>query len=181
MNFLRKALLPLAGVIALALIVMIASPRAAHALAVALVQVANTPNTAVPIVQAPASNQIATGRCQEYIPSSWSGSVTCSGPGVPAEKTLVIETVTVEADTTTGYPPVTVTLAGDETSPRVHVPVIQQGSMYGGLDHYVGTLVGARLYLPAGQVPGCTVVFWDSNGNGASFRCDWSGYYVPSH
>ena len=179
MSFVRKVLLPVAGVIALALIVMIASPRAAHALAAALVQVANTPNTAVPTVQAPAANQIAAGHCEGVIPLAVAGHAICYGPAVPADKTLVIETTSVDAYMSTGHPPVSVTVGGPGDA-AIRVPMIRQGDLYSGVDHYVGTLVGARVYLAAGKVPQCLVVTWSQTGN-SFFTCDWSGYYVPAH
>ena len=181
MNLVRKVLLPMGGVVALALIIMIASPRAAHALAAAMVQVMNTPTTAVPALHAPATNEIVTGAAGGSLYSVVGGYGIYETSPVPGGKTLVTETITASANVPHGSGPVMVSFSPQGNAwIFATLPLVQIYSA-GGYDLFIGTITGAHLYTTAGSQPSC--IFTTSAApppTSGSYYCAISGYYVPA-
>lgn len=176
MNFVRKALLPTAGVAAIVLIVSLASPRAVHAIAAALVQVVNTPANAVPTMLAPAASQLYQSSCTGQ--SGGYANAFCLLDPVPAKQTLFVEAVNMIAYAESGNSPIQpyFSAAGnfDWSKPGNHfIPLFAQGS---GL--WIGNLAG-RVYSSATVRPGCYVYF-ASNSTGGTVICQVSGYLAPA-
>ena len=170
-NFVRKSILPLAGVAAIVLVLSMAGPRAVHAVTAALVQVMNTPTSAVPAVQAPAVSQIYSGLCQAVFNAS--DSARCGMTAVPAGQTLFVETISVQAGGL-GAPPATTQFGGSSGIPLIFVPMFSQASG----DAYIGT-VSARVAVKAGDVPTCAMIA-DNIISGRSFFCVVNGYLAPA-
>jgi len=178
MNFVRKALLPMGGVVALALIIMIASPRAAHALAAAMVQIMNTPTTAVPATHAPAANQIYRQGCSiSYGTATQEFDCPNILPGPTSGKVLVVEQVTVKIGSLTTGAPATVFVEAFGGFSQVWIPMIQQGAFNGG-NTFVGTVTGAHLYVLPGEDLTCSAIL--SSTSSGSLTCLVSGYYIPA-
>lgn len=103
MNF-AKRLLMVAGAGALAGILALAvAPKTAHALVAALVQVSNTPSSAVPVVHAPAASTVYFATCEGVF--SGLSQAECSTPPVPAGRSLVIEAASIFSQTSSGADP----------------------------------------------------------------------------
>ena len=176
MDFVRKALLPIGGVVALALVIMIASPRAARALAAAMVQIMNTPTNAVPAVLAPAANQIDREVCSGF-QGGTANLVTCNYNVVTSGKTRVIDTFSIFLFVPHGVGPTSAYLSSNDGTSTIYVPLIQQASA-GALDYYVGNVTGARFYVAAGTYPSCNVVL--NSTSEAQMECHILGYSVPA-
>src|SRR5271170_5213996 len=102
MNFAKRFLM-VAGAGALAGILAIAiAPKTAHALVAALVQVANTPSSAVPVLYAPAASNVYFAMCENFV-NGFAGSCTLSP--VPAGRTLVIEAASIATSKPGGSDP----------------------------------------------------------------------------
>jgi hypothetical protein len=169
-NFVRKSLFPLAGLAAILLIITIASPRALRAVVATLVQVVNTPTSAVPVVQAPAASQLYENSCT----GTFGGGVTtsCSLPAVPAGQTLFIESVSFSSVPVSGSPAFTELYNVSSGAVYLYVPMLQQPAF-----GFTGT-VAARTAFPAGQTPGCSQeVNAPSTG---SVTCLVFGYLAPA-
>jgi hypothetical protein len=173
MNFGRKFVLSVVGVVAIASLIAIVSPRAVQAVAAALVQVTNTPTNAVPALLAPAASQIYQSYCFSGFGST--PSAKCYVTQVPAGQTLFVETVSIETTTENGNDPLAVALTG--TGSYLFVPMIKQGSS-GAWDIFVGT-VGARMPYKQGANPFCSA---DLNSNSAAgvMQCSVYGYLAPA-
>jgi hypothetical protein len=173
MNLVRKSILPVVGVVAVLLIVALASPRAVHAVAATLVQITNTATNAVPTVAAdnPALQ-----------PFAWTGT---SNNGniyflfqTPADKRLVLETYSLEC-------------GGPQGSPMAWVPDIRLFLQTANQQlefNYVTTVFNNNLQMISSQVfrlypdPGTTV----SIASGSAVPNNWycwasvSGYLVKN-
>jgi hypothetical protein len=103
MKLLRKVLVPVAGVAVVSLVLLLAGPRAAHALAATLVQVTNTPLAPVPNadVNTPGDEPFQTHICASFPTGSFPcASTTPESFAVPSitsdgftVKRLVIENI----------------------------------------------------------------------------------------
>jgi hypothetical protein len=180
MNF-AKRILMVAGASGLAGILAIAiAPKAAHALVAALVQVANTPSSAVPVMYAPAASNVYFATCEGYF-SSDAGS-SCSMPPVPVGRSLVIEAASILSQTETGSDPVNAAIYDSGDGPFFYIPMERQ-STQGFLDNFNGQLQG-RITLPTissfGLTPSCEVTL-GQNSNFGEFYCTISGYTIPAN
>jgi hypothetical protein len=179
MNFAKRFLMvagagALAGILAMAI-----APQAAHGLVAALVQVVNTPTTAVPVVQAPAASNVYLGACTANF-NGFSG-LSCGMPPTPVGRTLVIEAASIQSQTQTGSDPAVATLAVGDAF--FYIPMEHQ-SPSGFIDNYTGQLQG-RIFIPAvngssGITPTCTVDLGIDSSLGA-FNCTISGYTIPAN
>jgi hypothetical protein len=177
MNLFRKALLPLAGAAVIVLVFSISGPQAVHAVVATLVQVQNTPTTAVPTVAAPAASQLYISTCT----GNYDGQAyaRCSFDPVPAGQTLFIETESIWSDTGPSQPwtaYIAPYIATSGVGNPVYVPMVQQATD-GGDQNFSGTLA-ARLWAKPGATPSCFVGV-NQNGGG-TIQCTISGYLAPA-
>jgi len=176
MNFIRKFVLPVAGVAAVALLIAIASPQAVHAITAALVQIANTPTTAVPAIQAPAESQIYRNLCSVF--PNGSTHMECTLPSVPAGQTLFLETVSIDARSDPGLTPYIAYLTQFPNGIRaLNVPMSAPITAE-GVANSAGT-VGGRVSFPAGSAPTCDVWFTGDVHSGSMY-CHAFGYLAPA-
>ena len=180
MNFVKKILM-LAGAGALAGISAIAiAPKTAHGLVAALVQVTNTPSSAVPIMQAPPASNIYLETCHAAF--SGSSQVICSMPPVPSGRSLIIEAASIVSQTSTGADPGLAQIFVPESQSVFAIP-LQSQATFVGIDNYVGQLQG-RLSYPtvgnSGLTPTCTVLLNTGSSAGEMF-CVISGYTIPAN
>jgi hypothetical protein len=168
--FLRKSLLPAAGVVAVALLIAVASPRAVHAVAAALVQIVNTPATAVPILHAPAASQLYNHSC--VVSFSGNSSSYCHLPTVPTGQTLFVETVSFWGHIGVGTGVYEAYLGNGTADGLLYVPVSQQ---YPG---FVEGTLSAKAFYGAGSTPMCSMSLDQTTGN--NFRCYVFGYLAPA-
>jgi|SRR5580658_9519544 hypothetical protein len=181
-----KRLLMIAGAVALAGILGLAiAPKAAHALVAALVQVVNSPTTAVPTVLAPAASNIYLSICSVGYNGA-TGNV-CDFSAVPPGQTLVVTALTIWSESTPGADPQLAQLALPVYPAGPFwfaVPMVRQASS-STYDYYAGTLAGPIL-IPAGTWPfspgpQCQVFLnGASTTSNSQFQCTISGYLVPS-
>jgi len=141
----------------------------------ALVQIANTPVSAVPTVQAPPQAQIYRSNCEA--PFSGTSQASCNLTAVPSGQTLFVETVSMA----TGVSPVSSPYFGafrgsDYSGPggsyRVYLPLIPQAST-SGQSTFLGT-VSARTPILGPDTPVCEMVL--TNGSslaGSALRGIW--------
>ncbi|MCX6627700.1 MAG: hypothetical protein NTW28_08740 [Candidatus Solibacter sp.] len=171
MNFVRKSVLPVMGVAAIALLITIASPRAVHAIVAAMVQVVNTPTNAVPTMQAPAASQRYRSWCQKKFNYDLGGF--CYLDPVPAGQTLFVEAISIKTeagnDLSTGR-----FYSGNELGGGFAVPMFQQGSS----NTFVGTFAG-RISVSASQQPSCLAMFATAQPSG-NMECLVYGYLAPA-
>jgi hypothetical protein len=180
MNF-AKRMLMVAGAGALAGILAIAiAPKTAHALVAALVQVSNTPSSAVPVMYAPAASNVYFASCEGFFSGGSLGS--CTMPPTPADRTLVIEAASILTQTAPGVDPSYGFLNTSSQGPVFVIPM-QRQSPFGGVDSYAGQLQG-RITIPAitsdGLTPSCGVALGQNSSFGELF-CAISGYTIPAN
>jgi len=178
MNFAKRFLMvagagALAGILAMAI-----APKTAHALVAALVQVANTPSSAVPVLYAPAASNVYFAMCENFV-NGFAGSCTLSP--VPAGRTLVIEAASIITQTSSGADPTGAYVYTSGDGPFFYIPM-QLQSPAGFLDNYTGQLQG-RITIAAipgyGLTPRCGVAL-GQNSNFGEFYCTISGYTIPA-
>lgn len=180
-------------------------PRTAHALVATLVQVANTPTTAIPTVQAPAASALQVTSCIGSF--NGTGFASCAlSPGVPAGKTLIAEAVSIESITYAGADPSDAFVSTGPpvlgpVSPILYIPMFRQSTTnfpatststnpllefaistargYFPNDTFIGNWSGTLLSIPpVGTALFCNV---DLSGNSyGAFICTVSGYLVPA-
>ncbi len=180
MNF-AKRMLMVAGAATLAGILAIAiAPKTAHALVAALVQVANTPSSAVPVMYAPAASNVYFATCEGFFSGSPSGS--CTMPPTPADRTLVIEAASITSQTGVGSDPSDAFIFTSGDGPFFSIPM-QLQSPQNLIDDYTGQLQG-RITIPAiagfGLTPSCEVVLGKNSSLG-EFYCTISGYTITAN
>jgi|WetSurMetagenome_2_1015567.scaffolds.fasta_scaffold291223_1 hypothetical protein len=179
MSIVRKSFVPAVGVLALTLAISILSPGTVRAVTAALVQIVNTPANAVATVHAPAGSQIDAKGCGASSPYT-EENLECSSLTIETGKTFVVQTLTVAVSVQHGVVPLGASLEAPYGWPLAYVPLVQQGSK-NGIDHYVGTLSGASIYLTAGSTARCSAAL---SGPGTAgyhhFYCMVQGYKVPS-
>jgi hypothetical protein len=121
MNF-AKRILMVAGAGALAGILAIAiAPKTAHALVAALVQVSNTPSSAVPVTYAPAASNVYFATCKGFFSGSFGSS--CTMPPTPADRTLVIEAASIISQTGVGSDPSNAVIYTSGDGPFFSIPM----------------------------------------------------------
>ena len=182
MNFAKRFLM-VAGAGALAGILAIAiAPKTAHALVAALVQVANTPSSAVPVLYAPAASNVYFAMCENFV-NGFAGSCTLSP--VPAGRTLVIEAASIATSTPSGSDPVNADINTVGNDIFYFIPMERQPISVGPTDNYTGQLQGRLTIPPVGSAemtPICQVSLGGSGGSfGALMYCTMSGYTIPAN
>lgn len=180
MNLLRKALVPLAGAAIIVLVLSIGGPRAVHAVVAALVQVENTPTSAVPTVAAPAASQLYSSSCRAGFGTS--NSATCTFTTVPAGQTLFIETESIRVNPSHGIDPILAAI--EPVGPlgsQIYLPIVQQAVDILGNDTFLGTTAG-RIWAQAGAIPNCVVSLVSPPDLFLSggIACTISGYLAPA-
>ncbi len=174
MRLAKSMLLSIGAMALIALLTTLIAPKAVRAAAEALVQVANTPTTAVPAVEAPAASQIYYGYCEGFFnDSNFAG---CSFPTVPSGQTLFVETASIQvAPSIAGNQPVQSDVRTPYSigTPVLFLPVAQRAS-----GDYDGT-VGGRVPFPAGSQPWCQT-YVASSGDAGSVTCSVWGYLAPA-
>jgi len=177
MRFVRRYLLPTAGVTAIALLIAIASPRAVQAVTAALVQIVNTPGNAVPVVQAPAAAQRYYSNCTDQIAGGT--DATCYLTPVPAGQTLFVETISVQIATDMGNPPYVTGFAWQTGNLNiVWIPMFKQATDAPYVDWYQGTLA-VKVMVPASIQPSCGLGLHVPSKYGA-INCQVFGYLAPA-
>jgi hypothetical protein len=188
-NLLRKAVVPLSGVAAVVLVVLLATPRAVHAVVAALVQVVNTSANPVPNadVNAPGEEPFQTILCQA------AGTATCFEPdsfAVPATtsdgltvKRLVVEYVSAHCQQSgvAGLTPILQALMNENPVNSTVYP----GTIYipltpspGAASTIFNSSVAARAYADPGTTVGVGIIGTVGSGGGAVCRFDVDGYFV---
>jgi len=179
MNFAKRILMfagagTLAGILALSV-----APKTAHALVAALVQVSNTPSSAVPVMYAPAASNVYFVTCEGFFTDSPVAS--CTMPPTPADRTLVIEAASVLTMTAPGVDPTGGSIYTSIQGPIFIIPM--QFQTRSSVDTYAGQLQG-RITIPAisdnGLTPTCGVGLGQSTSVG-EFFCTISGYTIPAN
>ena len=180
MKVLRRFVLPAAGVVAVAMLIAIASPQAMHAVTAAVVQVVNTPTNAIPTMVAPAQAQIYESTCNTGF-----GPLGCELDHVTGQ-TLIIESVSIQATTDQGVGVAEAVVSfpkpgASHTFMSVYVPMFQQANTSSGSQAFAGN-VGARAIDAV--APGTTsdLVCWVSTSAPSSggYSCSVFGYLVPA-
>jgi hypothetical protein len=186
MNLLRKALVPLTGVAVIALVLLVAGPRAVHALTATLVQVVNT----VPVVTAPSAPQLYESNCTGSFGGTAEGS--CSFQTVPAGNTLFIDAVSIylnSLETSIGpqwalmltyntgasYPEGQAT-AGGSQGVALFIPLTKMSPAFG--QNYVGTTTSASVWSANSPGPKCQVLLNGESETGV-FSCTAWGHLAP--
>ena len=173
MRLVRGMLLGIGALALIALLTTAIAPRAVRAAAEALVQVANTPTTAVPAVEAPAASQIYYGHCEGlFNDSNFAG---CSLPPVPSGQTLFIETASMQTIPSIGgnAPTQSDVVPSLFDAPVLFLPMALRAGGY-----YDGT-VGVRVPFPAGSQPWCQN-YVASGGDYGFMQCAVWGYLAPA-
>jgi hypothetical protein len=186
MNLLRKALVPFMGVAVIALVLLVAAPRTAHAVVATLVSVVNT----VPIVVAPSAPLLYESNCT----GAFGGSqeATCDFQAVPAGNTLFIDAVSILGfwesglapqhtrvltyNTGASYPEGQGTAGGGTQGVALYVPMMRAGTDF--LDNYVGTLTNASVWTASSPVPKCQVLLNGTSSVGVTSCTIW-GHLAP--
>jgi hypothetical protein len=181
MNILRRTVMAIGGMTVVALVIVLAAPKAAHGIVATFVQVVNTPTNAIPAVQAPAASDLYVYTCNAAF--DFSSFASCTFPAVPAGKTLIIEAVSFFSQTSPGADPnlayiYAVDPIGDANI-FIYIPLLAQPTGGDGLQlhHFVGT-IGGRIYLKTAPTCSAALVV-TSSFNG--MLCTVSGYLVPAH
>jgi hypothetical protein len=102
-NFSKRASLYLGFVVFVATLMAVLAPKTTHPLVAALVQVANTPSSAVPVVHAPAAGNVYFATCEGFF--SFDSGSSSTMPPAPADTTLVIEAASIRTQTGVGSDP----------------------------------------------------------------------------
>jgi hypothetical protein len=169
-----KWMLIVAGVLGLMGILALAiAPKAAHAIVATMVQVVNTPTTAIPAVQAPSAGKLYVNTCSVLFEGTSTG--ICFLPVIPAGETLFVEAVSFSMS---GGDPIQTELFanGFVGNPVAFIPLTQQASSI--VDNWTGAL-GARLSLAGPGTPGCFMAL--SRASTGGFSCAVSGYMAPAN
>lgn len=178
MNILRKAMVPAASVAAIVLVIAVATPRAVHAVVATLVDVANTPTSAVPTVLAPAASRLYSSSCSGTFGVS-ATFATCDFETVPAGETLIVETESIFAGVDYGVGLQFAQISNGTTILRMPL-VLQSSGANGGSDQYVAALT-ARIWVKAQQTPQCEVLLTGFNSDSFNnLSCSIFGYLVPA-
>jgi|SRR5580658_5349985 hypothetical protein len=184
MKLVRKVLSALGGIFLAAFLIAALAPKAAHAIVATLVQVVNTPTTAIPTVQAPAETTFYSNSCSgTYLPHD--AYAYCTFPPLPVPSdSLVVESVTINSVSSPGADVASAQFCGTDFNLCYFVPMIKMAtypSPVGAPDNWTGSLGGRIYFQPnaGGITPGCQVnVIVVPNAGGIS--CTVSGYLVPS-
>ena len=181
MRLLKEALGILGALVVLMVIVAFVSPKAARGVAAALVQVVNTPTTAVPTVAAPAATQIYNSQCQSSdvaSVSSFSYLYCTFSPAIPAGQTLFIQTMSILTNSTGGDPEAGWISSSTEPLylPQLYIPLVREATSAAG-DFWAGAL-GGSFAVPGPASPSC-VAFMNANVSG-SVSCVITGYLAPA-
>lgn len=175
MRLAKRTLMGIGAIALVASLMNIVAPKAVHAAVAALVQVANTPSTAVPTVAAPAASQLYASGCDA---GNRAGTffVQCAFEPPPAGQTLFIETTSITSNSPHGFPPIQATISNG-SGVQQNIPMVFQGTS-NGLDFYAGALTG-RIWVKAGTAPTCSV---SPNTDIGDFviNCGISGYLAPA-
>ena len=183
MNLLRKALVPLTGVAVIALVLLMAGPRAVHALTATLVQVVNT----VPVVTAPSAPLLYESNCTGAFFSTQEGS--CSFQTVPAGNTLFIDAVSIYLNSVeTGIGPQWALMLtyntgasypegqGPSQGVALFIPLTKMSPGFG--QNYVGTITSASVWSANSPAPKCQVLLNSASETGV-FSCTAWGHLAP--
>ena len=183
MNLLRKALVPLTGVAVIALVLLVAGPRAVHALTATLVQVVNT----VPVVTAPSAPQLYESNCTGSFGGTAEGS--CSFQTVSAGNTLFIDAVSIYLNSLeTGVGPQWALMLtyntgssypegqGPSQGVALFIPLTKMSLGFG--QNYVGTITSASVWSANSPAPKCQVLLNGASETGV-FSCTAWGHLAP--
>lgn len=179
MKVLKQALGVLGTVVVIAIIAALVTPKTAHALVGAFVQVVNTPTNAVPTIQAPAAAKLYQAFCGGvYSPGSF--DAICSFPPVPVGETLFVESFSALSQSF-GGDPVFVILEDNNPTGTYHggyfLPMSQQFSG-NGVDTFAG--LGGRTTFGFGTNPRCRAKT-STNATNGELLCEISGYLAPAN
>jgi hypothetical protein len=157
-------------------------PRTAHAITATMVQVVNTPTTAIPAVQAPASSTLYSHSCvgDQFFPSAESTS-TCTFPDLPDGQTLIVESISLAVTTNGTAPEIAYISRADEIESgpaRLFIPMSQQADNIGGYHNFIGASA-ARVYFHS--APGCGLTLANATAPQGAFICNIGGYLVPTN
>jgi hypothetical protein len=183
MNLLRKAFLPLSGVAVIALVLLVAGPRAVHAITATLVQVVNT----VPVVTAPSAPLLYESNCVGAFGGTQEGS--CSFQTVPAGNTLFIDAVSIYLNsletgvgvqwsllltynTGSSYPEG----QGPTQGSALFVPLTKTANGFG--QNYVGTITSASVWSANSPATKCQILLNGESDTG-EFSCNVWGHLAP--
>jgi len=185
MNLLRKVVVPFMGVAVIALLLLVAAPRTAHAVVSTLVSVVNT----VPIVVAPSAPLLYESNCSGAFFGGQEAS--CNFQAVPAGNTLFIDAVSILGywesglapqhtwvltyNTGSSYPEGQAT-AGGSQGVALYVPMTRAGTDV--LDNFVGTLTNASVWTASSPVPKCQVLLNGMSTDGVTSCTIW-GHLAP--
>jgi len=183
MTLLRKALIPLTGVVGIALILSVAGPRAVHAITATLVSVVNT----VPVVLAPSAPLLYESNCVGAFGGTAEG--TCTFQTVPAGNTLFIDAVSLylnsleptigvqwaQLHTYNSGPSYPEGQGGQDGNP-LFIPLMKNASGFGS--NYVGTITAATVWTVNSPGPKCEILL-NENSSLASFSCTVWGHLAP--
>jgi hypothetical protein len=177
-NFLKRAVTGLGGILALAMLLQLAAPRAVHAVVSALVTVANTSANPVPTQAAdnPARQAIVLNTFVDLPSGILDGESKFDGPPggsytVPAGQRLVIETISGAINEPAGQRPALLTVSTKVSQFIASVfPASGQLSLLSsdGLIDFYTYATPLKMYAD----PGTNVFLNCSRGNGSSFTGD---------
>lgn len=193
MKLVKRLVMGIGTIALVATVLTLVMPKIAHAAVAALVQVVNTPTTAVPAVLGTGAGQLYESSCNAL----WSSSAlaSCTLGAVPAGYTLVVETVSMHVVTDLGvglgvaylinatsasYPhsgetpssplvPSPPSILGE---PLLWVPLTQGGKTT--IQEYAGT-VGARVWSSSAPVCQAELTAGSLNGD---MDCSVWGYLI---
>jgi hypothetical protein len=183
MQFAKRLLMGVGAAALAAILGMAIAPKAAHALVAALVQVANTPTTAIPVVHAPAASDVYVGTCVAYFRAD--AGNTCVLPPAAAGKTLIIENASIVTQTETGADPTSAAIitGGGSAEISYYIPMQLQAPQF-GIDDYTGQLQG-RITVPSigpsYGIPVSCIVQLGQNSSYGEMYCTVSGYMIPAN
>jgi hypothetical protein len=164
---LPKSVLSFGAVALVAGVAMLAVPRAAHSFAAALVQVTNT--AASPVI-----NQDVDALGRHPFMSSCSAQNICFFSAVPANRELVIQTISVGITIPPSSPPA---IAQLQTTTGGTVGYPAQFPVVSTIEGFGFALQSITAYADPGTTPACTYLTMPSL-IGATISCTISGYTV---
>ena len=176
MNIIRKAFTTLGGIFLAALLITALAPKAAHGIAAALVQVANTTANPVPISDV-APLQPFQGRCNAGDGAVTSARDQCS-ISIPSGKRLVVQSVSLEVEVTDSSSAVVLGEFTSATSSvaqptNFYVAVPHMGISQFGISAFA---MSQELHSYVDQALGCAVIF--NKPNVDTLNCSVAGYLV---
>jgi hypothetical protein len=169
----KRSISVLGSVFLAALLLATVAPRAAHAVAAALVQVTNTTASPVPTSDV-APLQAYEGVCFGSTPGYSVTGLECE-ISTPAGKRLVVQSASMLVDTPTGVVPVNSSVGA--TQPGVvsfFLPVVFRGAVNGG---YVSNGTQSLQFYAEGAV-NCDTTF-EANAD-SNMVCSVAGYLVDA-